>query len=249
MAPLLSLESVCKSYWRGPHETVVLAEVSMAVHVGELVAVWGQRGAGKTTLAMVAAGLETPDQGIVCFAGRDPGELRRGRTPRLHEGIGWVQRMGPQSGDFRMIVDYVALPLLGAHSPRAARRRASSVLKRLGVADCAAARWESLTDGERTLVALAHALVREPRLLVADDPTANLNVLQREEVVGLLRRAADEEGLGILITVPDMPDVAYADRIGSLSDGRLVMSKESPAREPPAVDGTVIDFPGRQQSA
>jgi len=58
-------------------------------------------------------------------------------------------------------------------------------LKRLGVADCAGERWESLTDGEHTLVALAHALVREPRVLVADDPTANLNVLQREEVVGL----------------------------------------------------------------
>jgi ABC-type cobalamin/Fe3+-siderophores transport system ATPase subunit len=245
MAPLLSLDGVCKSYWRGPHETVVLAEVSMSVHAGELVAVWGQRGAGKTTLALVAAGLETPDRGIVRLDGRDLAELRRGRAPRLHEGIGWVQRMGPQSGDFRMIVDYVALPLLGAHSPRGARRRASSMLKRLGVADCAGARWESLTDGERTLVAVAHALVREPKLLVADDPTANLNVLQREELVGLLRRAADEEGLGILITVPDMPDMAYSNRVASLSDGRLVISSE-PA---PIDDGTVIDFPARQQSA
>lgn len=245
MAPLLSLDGVRKSYWRGPHETVVLADVSMRVQVGELVAVWGQRAAGKTTLALVAAGLETPDRGIVSFDGRDLAERRHGRTPRLREGIGWVQRTGPQSGDFRMIVDYVALPLLGTHSPRGARRRASSMLKRLGVADCAGARWGSLTDGERTLVALAHALVREPKLLVADDPTANLNVLQREEVVGLLRRAADEEGLGILITVPDMPDMAHADRIGSLSDGRLIVSSE-PA---PVDDGTVIDFPGRQQSA
>ncbi len=245
MAPLLSLDGVCKSYWRGPHETVVLADVSMRVHVGELVAVWGQRAAGKTTLALVSAGLEAPDRGIVCFDGRDLAEPRRGRAPSLHEGIAWVQRTGPQSGDFRMIVDYVALPLLGTYSPRGARRRASGMLKRLGVADCAGARWGSLTDGERTLVALAHALVREPRLLVADDPTANLNVLQREDVVGLLRRAADEEGLGILITVPDMPDMAYADRIGSLSDGRLTVSSESP----PVDDGTVIDFPGRQRSA
>jgi ABC-type multidrug transport system ATPase subunit len=244
MVPLLSLEGVRKSYWRGPHETVVLADVSMRVQAGELVAVWGQRAAGKTTLALVAAGLEAPGRGIVCFEGQDLSDLRRGRAPRLHEGIGWVQRTGPQSGDFRMIVDYVALPLLGTYSPRGARRSASSMLKRLGVADCAGARWETLTDGERTLVALAHALVREPKLLVADDPTANLNVLQREEVVGLLRRAADEEGLGILITVPDMPDMAHADRIGSLSDGRLIVSSEPPSMD----DGTVIDFPGRQQS-
>ena len=156
-----------------------------------------------------------------------------------------MQRTGPQSGDFRMIVDYVALPLLGTYSPRGARRRASGMLKRLGVADCAGARWGSLTDGERTLVALAHALVREPRLLVADDPTANLNVLQREDVMGLLRRAADEEGLGILITVPDMPDMAYADR------DRLAQRRPADCFQwsPPVDDGNVIDFPGRQRSA
>jgi ABC-type multidrug transport system ATPase subunit len=243
MVPLLSLEGVYKSYWRGSHEIVVLADVSLDVHVGEFVAVWGQRGAGKTTLAMAAAGLEAPDLGRVRFVGRDLAQAPRGREPQLHDGIGWMQRMGPQSGDFR-IIDRVSLPLLGKHSPRDARRRASAMLKRLGVADCAGERWESLTDGERTLVAVAHALVREPRLLVADDPTANLDVLQREEVTGLLRRAADEEGLGILITVPDMPEAAYADRIGSLSDGQLTLS-----REPPEDRANVIDFPGEQQSA
>ncbi len=242
MDPLLSLKAVCKSYWRGPRENVVLADISMDLHCGELVAVWGQRGAGKTTLAMVAAGLETPDGGTVYFNGRDLAEAPHGGARLRHEGIGWVQRMGPQSGDFQMVIDYVALPLLGKHSPRGARRGASAMLKRLGVAGCAGERWESLTDGERTLVAVAHALVREPRLLVADDPTANLDVLQREEVTGLLRRAADEEALGVLITVPDMPQMAYADRVGSLSDGRLILSGKPD-------DGNVIDFPGKQQSA
>ena len=241
---LLSLRGVCKSYWRGPREKVVLADVSLDVHPGELVAVWGQRGAGKTTLAMVAAGLETPDGGVVCFNGLDLAEASRGRAPLLHERIGWVQRIGPQSGEFRTVVDYVALPLLGKHSPRDARRRASAMLKRLGIPGCAWESWESLTDGERTLVAVAHALVREPKLLIADDPTANLNVLQREEVTGLLRVAADEEGLGVLITVPDMPQMAYADRVGSLSDGRLTMSRVSSEG-----DGNVIDFAGKQQSA
>jgi ABC-type lipoprotein export system ATPase subunit len=241
MHPLLSLNGVCKSHWRGPHETVVLADVALDVRAGELVAVWGQRGAGKTTLAMVAAGLEAPDRGTVCFDGGDLAEAPRGGAQLRHAGIGWVQRMGPQSGDFRMVIDYVALPLLGRHSPRGARRRASAMLKRLGVAGCVGESWESLTDGERTLVAVAHALVREPRLLIADDPTANLDVLQREEVTGLLRRTADEEALGILITVPDMPQMAYADRVGSLSDGRLTLSGKPD-------EGNVIDFPGKRQS-
>lgn len=250
MVSLLSLDGVCKSYWRGSHETVVLADVSLDVHAGEFVAVWGQRGAGKTTLAMVAAGLEMPEGGRVTFDGRDLAAGPRGREPQLHDGIGWMQRTGPQSGNFRMVVDYVALPLLGKHSPRNARRRASAMLKRLGVAGCAGERWESLTDGERTLVAVAHALVREPKLLVADDPTANLNVLQREEVTGLLRRAADEDGLAILITVPDMPEAAYANRIGSLSDGRLTVSREPPDAymDTPEDPSNVIDFPDKRSA-
>jgi ABC-type lipoprotein export system ATPase subunit len=242
MAPLLSLAGVRKSYWRGPHETVVLADVSLDVCAGEVVAVWGQRGAGKTTLVTVAAGLQAPDRGSVCFDGCDLAEAPNGGARLRHEGIGWVQRMGPQSGDFQMVIDHVALPLLGRHSPRNARRYASAMLKRLGVGGCAAERWEGLTDGERTLVALAHALVREPRLLIADDPTANLDVLQREEVMSLLRKTADEQELGILMTVPDMPHMAYADRVGSLSDGRLTMAGKPD-------DGNVIDFPGERQSA
>jgi putative ABC transport system ATP-binding protein len=152
-----------------------------------------------------------------------------------------VRRMGPKCDDIGMVIDSVALPLLGTLSPRQARRCASAMLKRLGVGGCAEDRWEDLTDGERTLVALAHALVRGPRLLIADDPTANLDVLQREEVTRLLREAADEQALGVLITVPDMPHMAYADRVGSLCDGRLTMSGE------PA-GGDVIDIRARQQS-
>jgi putative ABC transport system ATP-binding protein len=241
MPPLLSLEGVRKSFWRGSHATVVLADVSLVVRAGEFVAVWGQRGAGKTTLASVAAGLETPDAGTVCFEGCDLARAPDGGADIRHKAMAWVQRTGPRSRDVQ-VIDHVALPLLGDHSPRSARRQAAAMLKRLGVGGCGGERWESLTDGERTLVALAHALVRQPRLLIADDPTANLNVLQREEVTGLLRQAADEDGLGVLITVPDMPHMAYADRVGSLSDGRLVLSGEPDA-------GNVIDFPERQQSA
>ena len=244
MTRLLALDGICLSHWRGEHETIVLADVCLDIHAGELVAVWGQRGAGKTTLALVAAGLQAPQKGSVWFESRDLGDCARGRAARLHEGIGWVQRAGPQSEDFHNVLDYVALPLLGRHSPRSARRLARAMLKRLEVSGCAGERWANLTDGERTLVALAHALVREPRLLVADDPTANLDVLQREEVTGLLRRAADEQGLGVLITVPDMPEVAHADRIGSLSEGRLTL-----AREPSATGADVIELPRKQRSA
>ncbi|HTR88865.1 MAG TPA: ATP-binding cassette domain-containing protein [Solirubrobacteraceae bacterium] len=240
MAALLSLTHTSKSYWRGPHETVVLDDVSLDVRAGEMIAIWGRRGAGKTTLLKVAAGLEPPDRGIVSFQGRDVRSRRPGLGHLLGTSIGWVQRSGPLS-EGMLAIEYVALPLLGRVSRREALRRASASLGQVGVRDCARSGWSSLTDGERTLVCIAHALVREPRLLIADDPTANLDILQREEVIALLAAAAEQRGLGVLMTVPDMPEMLGAHRVGSLSEGGLILSQDD--------DGeNVIDFPGKQRS-
>lgn len=240
----LSLELVSKSYWRGPHQTVVLDEVSLSVFPGECVAVWGQRGSGKTTLLKVAAGLETPDSGTVTFKSRALAQMSKAQLVRLlREEIGWARRSGPESDELEML-DYVALPLLKSHALRGARRRSAQALARVGVVDCSKGRWEDLTDGERTLVSIAHAMVRSPSLLVVDDPTANLDVLQREEVMGLLRSAAEQEWLAVLITVPDMPSMVHAHRIGSLSDGRLLVpSGPSPERD------NVVELPVRGRAA
>lgn len=238
---LLSLRGVRKSYWRGLRETVVLADVSLDVHGGEMVAVWGQRGSGKTTLLEVAAGLQPPDSGAVSFQGCDLLAGRPGLARALNSEIGWVQRKGPQSDGMTM-VEYVAMPLLGKHSPRAAQRRAIGMLEQVGVRDCAGQRWDSLTDGERTLVSIAHALVREPKLLVVDDPTANLDLLQRGKVMALLRGAAEREGRAVLLTVPDMPEMLSAHQVGSLSEGRLLLSRD----EEPT---NVVAFPRQEQSA
>jgi ABC-type lipoprotein export system ATPase subunit len=236
----LSLERVSKSYWRGPHETVVLKDISLSVYGGECVAVWGQRGSGKTTLLKVAAGLESPESGVVSFKGDDLGRMSKAEMVRLlREEIGWARRSGPESDELEML-DYVALPLLKRHTLRRARRCSAQALARVGVADCSGGRWDDLTDSERTLVSIAHAMVRKPSLLVVDDPTANLDVLQREQVMGLLRSAAEQEWLAVLITVPDMPSMVHAHRIGSLSDGRLLVpSGASPERD------NVVELPVR----
>jgi ABC-type lipoprotein export system ATPase subunit len=241
MSSLLSFDRVSKSRWRGPHEIVVLSDVSLRVHSGELVAVWGTRGAGKTTLARLAVGLDTPDRGNVRFRGVELSD-RRGFPRLLHDQIGWIRRAGARTEEISVVVDYLILPLLSKHSPRNARRRAIATLKRLDIGDCADSPWSALTDGQRTLVAIAHALVREPALIVADDPTASLNVLQREEVMRLLRIACDEQNLGALVTVPDMPEMAYADQVAMLSDSRLVLPD-------PDGPGNVIDFPTQERTA
>jgi ABC-type lipoprotein export system ATPase subunit len=240
---LLTLDAVSKSYWRGPSEVRVLRAACLEVHAGELVAVWGKRGAGKTTLLRIAAGLERPDSGTVCFDGEDLRTLSEKRHARLmREQVGWVHRTGPRN-DLRML-DYVTLPLLIEHGRRRARGRASEALERVGMSECAGQRWDSLSDGERALVAVAHGIVRAPRLLLVDDPTANLGVREREEVIELLRSLVEETNLAVLITVPDMPAAMTSHQLRALSGGRLLGSSLAPT----SVDN-VIDFPGSERFA
>lgn len=235
---LLALERVSKSHWRGRHEIVVLDEASLEVGPGELVAIFGQRAAGKTTLLRIAAGIEAPDAGSVRFEG---GELGGGRLRRLggiHPRIGWVGRQAPFASGMRML-DHVALPLLKAVSAEEAERRATRALKRVGAGELASARWHELSDAERTLVTIAHAIVREPALLLADDPTSGLGVEERETVLGLLRSIADEQRTAVLATIPEIPDALRSHRVLSLSDGELIQA----TRRAP---GEVIAFPQRR---
>jgi lipoprotein-releasing system ATP-binding protein len=240
---LLSLRSVSKCYWRGVHELRVLTDVSIKIAPGEFIAVWGKRGAGKTTLLKIAAGLEAPDEGVVRFAGRDLAGMSESAHARLmREQVGWVRRAGPRS-DLSML-DYVALPLLVEHGQRRARSRAYDALARVGMSECAGQRWDSLSDGERALTGIAHGIVRRPRLLLIDDPTANLGVREREDVNELLRSLTGAEGLAVLMTVPGMPAAMGTDEVKVLSGGRLL----APPREP-APQTNVIDFPSRERSA
>jgi ABC-type lipoprotein export system ATPase subunit len=233
---LLSLDTVSKSYWRGAHQVKVLADLTMDVHAGKLVVVWGKRGAGKTTLLKIAAGLDSPDHGTVRFEGRDLAALSETEHAELmREQIGWVRRTGPRS-ELRML-DYVALPLLAVDGRRRAYARAREALARVHVTECAAQVWGSLSDGERALVGIARGVARAPRLLLVDDPTTNLGVREREEVVELLRKFAEESELSVLMAVPDMPAMMGAHEIRALSGGRILAPPE-PAERP----SNVIDL-------
>lgn len=244
MVPLLRLDSVSMSYWRGSREVRVLKDASLDVRSGELVGVYGQRGSGKTTLLRLAAGFEAPTAGVVAFDGADVQGLSRRDLARLHrDDIGWVQRAGPETRALPMRV-YVGLPLYRTIGSAAAQRRAVATLTKVGAEDTADAHWSSLSDTARMLVAIAHALVREPKLLLVDDPTAGLGIIDRERVVGLLRAAAEDGGLGVLMAVPDMPAMLHAHEVRSLSRGRLL----APA-DPPPNGENIVEFPSGERSA
>lgn len=238
---LLSLDGVAKTYWRGERRVDVLGGVSLDVHEGEFVAIYGLRSSGKTTLLRIAAGLDRPDAGTVSFAGLQLASLSARALARLHrEAIGWVERGGPRSDELT-VADYVALPLLGRKRRAAARQAALTTLEQVGVAGCADERWSGLSDAERSLAALAHAVVRSPRMLVLDDPTGGLDVTDRERILDLIRRLAHEEQVGVLMAVPEIPAVLRAHRVLSLSGGQLLGPTEP--------SGTVVDFPTTQRRA
>lgn len=234
---LLRLESVSRSFWRGPTEIRALRDVSLDLHFGDLIAVYGPRSAGKTALLEIAAGLEAPDSGTVAFLGSDLSSVSRGRLAQLHrEEIAWVDRAGPSLRDLPMHV-YVALPLYRMLPHREAQRRASAAMEQVDVGEYADRHWHELPDTARILFALAHALVREPRLLVVDDPTSGLGMIDRERVIGLLRSVADTRDIGVLMATPDMPSMLGASEVRALTRGRLL----SPAGTPED-DRTVVPF-------
>ncbi|MBS1869102.1 MAG: ATP-binding cassette domain-containing protein [Actinobacteria bacterium] len=239
---LLSLDGVTKRYARGFREVEALAGIELDVEAGDFVAIWGGSRSGKTTLLRIAAGIEPPDGGRVVFDGHDLGTLaRKARARLLLTDIGCVWQTGRITRGLS-VLDHVALPRFKERSHAQARREAHDVLERVGVAQCAHARWHELSDGERTRVALAHALIRRPRLLLADEPTANLNMIEREQVLGVLRSVAEEAGVAIVMTAPDAPNLLQSHRLMALDAGRLIKPRSEQR-------GTLIDFPGSRPAS
>jgi len=235
--PLLSLDRVSKRYWRGRHEIVVLDEVSFDLEAGEFAAIFGQRSSGPGTRALlrIVAGIEPADSGRVTFAGEDITARARARLS-LHPRVGWLRRTGPFLPSMEML-EYVALPLLDKVPYPEALRRATRALTRIRADELARATWREMSDPERTSVMIAQALVREPALLIADDPTSGLSVQERETTLGLLRAIAEEQDMAVLMAVPDVPDMLRSHTVMSLSDGEMIV----PTRRRAGAD--VIDFP------
>jgi lipoprotein-releasing system ATP-binding protein len=234
---LLSLQDVSLTFHRGRHLLSVLSDVSLELQAGEVVSVLAQRAQGKTSLLRVAAGTQRPNRGRVCVCGRDVWQLSaRERAGLLAGEIGWVGHGAPDL-DVPMLSS-VALPLLGTCGKRAAYARAAAALERVGALECAEQSWGSLADWERALVALAHGIAREPRLLLVDDMTASLGLEEVDDATRLLDSLAAERDLGVLMCVSDAKATGWSERVLTLAAGELLESAG-----PRPLQGNVIDFP------
>jgi ABC-type multidrug transport system ATPase subunit len=240
VSPLLTLESVSVRYWRGRRSIQVLEDVSLDLDTGEFGGIWGDRSAGKTTLAKVIAGVLSPDQGRVAFDGHQLAERsRQDHRGALHAQIGFATRRGPEIEEMP-VEAWIASTMLNSCSWRAALRRSHLALERVGAGDIGAEPWENLADGERMLVAIAQAIVRGPKLLVVDDPVAGVSAPRRAEIMELLHSIAGL-GVAVLMTAAELTELQGADRIWSLADGRL----DGPPGRPM---GTVLQLRGTGDS-
>ena len=211
---LLALEHVARGHRRGQRERAILRDICLQLDAGEMVAVWGLRRCGRSTLLRVAAGIEPVDSGRVLFAGRP----LAGARPALGGGIGYCARA---SLDAASVLDELLLGQLARGVRRGlARARAYTALARVGAADCGARAVHELDGAEELRVALARALALEPSLLVVDDPVRGVDLLQRDSILAVLRSLADE-GIAVLISTDEATALAGADRAMSLSDGVL----------------------------
>jgi ABC-type lipoprotein export system ATPase subunit len=207
-----------KGYGRGRGARSILAGADIDVAAGELVAVVGRSGSGKSTLLHVLGGLDTPEAGTVEIAG-EPLDARRADALRRRR-IGFVFQafhLVPElTGEENVLL---AARLPGA--PREATRRARELIARLGVDHVAGGLPHELSGGEQQRLAIARALVNDPAVVLADEPTGNLDETSATTVLELLREIADE-GRGVVVVTHEAAVTARADRVVELREGRLV---------------------------
>jgi putative ABC transport system ATP-binding protein len=218
----LELHRVVKHYHSGSEIVRAVDDLSFTVTGGELVALYGPSGSGKTTLLMLAVGLLAPDSGRVCFDGRDIGGLSERESARYRRrDVGFIFQSFHLSGGASALDNVTTKLTSDGMTLREARRRARPWLDRVGLADRVDHMPGELSMGERQRVAIARALANWPTLLLADEPTGNLDSRRTREVLALLRDLCHERRIPGLLVTHDSEAVAFADRVHTLRDGRL----------------------------
>lgn len=233
---MLKLEEVSLSYRVGGEEPVVAVEgASTEIEPGELVMVYGPSGSGKSTLLQLSAGLLAPDEGRVLVNGRDISGLspREAARMRLHE-LGFLAAF--TSVLPAPAIENAALKLIGRRvSWKEAEEQVRPLLERLGMGEKLDRDGRHLSMGERQRVMIARALSGKPKLLLADEPTSNLDSRRSKEVLGVIRDLCHETGLAALLVTHDPQAAVVADRVHVLRDGQLMDCE--PHELPVALEG------------
>jgi putative ABC transport system ATP-binding protein len=221
--PVVELESVSKEYRNGAVRVHALVDVTLALPPRELCVVHGRSGSGKTTLLNMIGGLDRPSGGRVTVDGREVSSLsEEALVDYRRETVGFVFQ------SFGLIpiltaAENVEVPLrLRRLEPGERAERARELLRLVDLADRANHRPQELSGGEQQRVAIARALANEPRLLIADEPTAQLDSQRARTIMGVLRKLVDERGVSVVVATHDPLLIGMADHVVGLRDGAVV---------------------------
>jgi putative ABC transport system ATP-binding protein len=236
-ARVLQIRDLTKSYQAACHECAVVNGVSLDVHAGEFVVLLGVSGSGKSTLLNLAAGIDQADRGQVIINNTDLTRLREhDRTVFRRDHIGIVFQF------FNLIptltvLENITLPVeLRGTNRRESQRRARALLERVGLADRENDFPDQLSGGEQQRIAIARALIHEPVLVLADEPTGNLDEDTGHSVLALLLELTQGAGRTLLMATHNPEIVPYADRVVRIQDGKLVESERPTRPQPLTVD-------------
>jgi putative ABC transport system ATP-binding protein len=224
---MLELERVFKHYRGGAEEIRAVDGVSLKAEAGEMLALHGPSGSGKTTLLLLIAGLLAPERGAVRFRGRDLTSLSQGEaSDYLMREVGFVYQSLQLMPRVSALENASLKLVLAGIGMREAQARALPWLERLGLGEQLGRTPEELSGGERQRVAIARALAGDPALILADEPTGNLDSTRSREIVALLASIAHERGASVILVTHDTDAAQLADRRGTLRDGRLLDAPE-----------------------
>lgn len=221
--PVLELRGIDRTYRTEAGALQVLRGTDLRVSPGELVGLVGPSGSGKSTLLHTAGLLERPEGGSIFLDGIDCLKLNdNGRTGIRRRKIGFVYQFHHLLPEFNAI-DNIAMPLMIAGVKKSkAREKASRLLAEMGLEERAFHQPGQLSGGEQQRVAIARALANDPKLVIADEPTGNLDPATTERVFGTLIKMVREEGAGVLVATHNLSLTRHMDRVLTLQDGKLV---------------------------
>ncbi len=222
----LQIEGLSKTYLAGaPGEVSVLRGADLTLRAGEVVALVAPSGAGKSTLLQIAGLLDVADSGLVQIGGQDmTGAGERKRTRVRRQDVGFVYQFHHLLPEFTALENIVLPQLANGVSQRAAEARGAELLALVGLKDRAAHRPAALSGGEQQRVAFCRALANSPRILLADEPTGNLDPATSDQVFEVLMRLVSETGLSALIATHNLELASRMDRVLHLEEGVLRQS-------------------------
>ncbi|MEZ5122172.1 MAG: ABC transporter ATP-binding protein [Solirubrobacterales bacterium] len=220
--PAVEIQALEKVYGTGTAATHALGGVDATLAAGEFVAIMGPSGSGKSTLLHIVGALESPTAGSVRIAGRELGGLDDGELTRLRrEHIGFVFQFFNLLPSLTALENVLLPALIARDTGRERRTRARDLLRRVGLEDRAEHLPSELSGGEQQRVSIARALLLSPELLLADEPTGNLDSRAGAQVLALIRELSRDEGHTVAMVTHDPSAAAIADRVIFLRDGRV----------------------------